>query len=79
MDTLDHRVLYLAVDPAPIPPAYTGLIGIGLIAVAFSTQLALTGFQKPATWLIGFGLSAVITYVDSIVWRRFWAPKSRHL
>ncbi|MDQ2052441.1 SLC13 family permease [Natronolimnohabitans sp. A-GB9] len=40
----------------PIPPAYTGLIGIGLIAVVFSTDLALTGFQKPATWLIGFGL-----------------------
>jgi anion transporter len=40
----------------PIPPAYTGLIGIGLIAIAFSTELALTGFQKPATWLIGFGL-----------------------
>ncbi|ELY61999.1 SLC13 family permease [Natronococcus jeotgali] len=40
----------------PIPPAYTGLIGIGLIAIVFSTDLALTGFQKPATWLIGFGL-----------------------
>ncbi|WP_436348205.1 SLC13 family permease [Natronorubrum sp. FCH18a] len=40
----------------PVPPAYTGLIGIGLIAVTFSTELALTGFQKPATWLIGFGL-----------------------
>ncbi|QSW97724.1 SLC13 family permease [Haloterrigena alkaliphila] len=40
----------------PIPPAYTGIIGIGLIAVAFSTDRALTGFQKPATWLIGFGL-----------------------
>lgn len=40
----------------PIPPAYTGLIGIGLIGVVFSTDLALTGFQKPATWLIGFGL-----------------------
>lgn len=40
----------------PVPPAYTGIIGIGLIAVAFSTDQALTGFQKPATWLIGFGL-----------------------
>lgn len=40
----------------PIPPSYTGLIGIGLIAIAFSTDLALIGFQKPATWLIGFGL-----------------------
>ncbi|WP_408960684.1 SLC13 family permease [Natrinema sp. 74] len=41
---------------APIPPAYTGLIGIGAISVTFSTELALIGFQKPATWLIGFGL-----------------------
>jgi len=40
----------------PVPPAYTGLIGLGLIAVTFSTDLALVGFQKPATWLIGFGL-----------------------
>ncbi|MHC3439869.1 SLC13 family permease [Natrialbaceae archaeon A-gly3] len=40
----------------PIPPAYTGVMGIGLIAVIFSPELALTGFQKPATWLIGFGL-----------------------
>ncbi|MFC6768273.1 SLC13 family permease [Natrinema soli] len=41
---------------APVPPSYTGLIGLGLIAVTFSTELALAGFQKPATWLIGFGL-----------------------
>jgi len=40
----------------PISASYTGLIGLGLIAVAFSTDLALVGFQKPATWLIGFGL-----------------------
>ncbi|UHQ98782.1 anion permease (plasmid) [Natrinema zhouii] len=40
----------------PVPPSYTGLIGIGLIAVTTSTDLALSGFQKPATWLIGFGL-----------------------
>ncbi|ELY96824.1 SLC13 family permease [Natrialba taiwanensis] len=40
----------------PIPPSYTGLIALGLIAVTFSTDLALVGFQKPATWLIGFGL-----------------------
>ncbi|MFC6719242.1 SLC13 family permease [Natrialbaceae archaeon GCM10025810] len=40
----------------PVPPSYTGLIGIGLIAVTASTDLALSGFQKPATWLIGFGL-----------------------
>lgn len=40
----------------PIPPSYTGVIGIGLIGVAFSTELALGGFRSPATWLIGFGL-----------------------
>ncbi|WP_247004700.1 SLC13 family permease [Halosolutus gelatinilyticus] len=40
----------------PVPPSYAGLIGIGLIAVTTSTDLALSGFQKPATWLIGFGL-----------------------
>ncbi|KDE60472.1 sodium:sulfate symporter [Halostagnicola sp. A56] len=40
----------------PVPPSFTGVLGIGLIAVAFSTDLALSGFQKPATWLIGFGL-----------------------
>ncbi|WP_459810134.1 SLC13 family permease [Halopiger thermotolerans] len=40
----------------PVPPSYTGVIALGLIAVAFSTDLALGGFQKPATWLIGFGL-----------------------
>ncbi|ARS91079.1 SLC13 family permease [Natrarchaeobaculum aegyptiacum] len=40
----------------PISPAYTGLLGIALIGLAFSTDLALTGFESPATWLIGFGL-----------------------
>ncbi|QRV14341.1 anion permease [Haloterrigena salifodinae] len=40
----------------PVPPSYTGLIALGLIAVAVSMELALAGFQKPATWLIGFGL-----------------------
>lgn len=40
----------------PIPPAYTGVLGIGLLAVAFSPDLAFAGFQSPATWLIGFGL-----------------------
>ncbi|MFC6764418.1 SLC13 family permease [Natrinema soli] len=40
----------------PVPPSYTGLIGLGMIAITFSTELALVGFQKPATWLIGFGL-----------------------
>lgn len=37
----------------PVPPAYTGIIGIGLIAVAFSTDQALTGFQKPRCGLSG--------------------------
>lgn len=40
----------------PVRPAYTGIVCIGLIGVAFSADLALTGFQSPATWLIGFGL-----------------------
>lgn len=40
----------------PIPPAYTGVLGIGLLAIVFSPAAALTGFQQPATWLIGFGL-----------------------
>ncbi|WP_122091380.1 SLC13 family permease [Halalkalicoccus subterraneus] len=40
----------------PVPPAYTGVVCIGLVGAAFSTELALVGFQSPATWLIGFGL-----------------------
>lgn len=40
----------------PVPPAYTGVVCIGLVGVAFSADLALVGFQSPATWLIGFGL-----------------------
>ncbi|MGM0605480.1 MAG: SLC13 family permease [Halobacteriota archaeon] len=40
----------------PIPPSYTGVICIGLVGIVFSSELALTGFQSPATWLIGFGL-----------------------
>ncbi|ADJ13601.1 SLC13 family permease [Halalkalicoccus jeotgali] len=40
----------------PVPPAYTGVICIGLVGAAFSTELALVGFRSPATWLIGFGL-----------------------
>ena len=39
-----------------VPPAYTGVIGIGLIGLAFSLDLALSGFRSPATWLIAFGL-----------------------
>jgi di/tricarboxylate transporter len=40
----------------PIPPWFTGLLGIGLIGLVFSPSLALTGFAEPATWLIVFGL-----------------------
>lgn len=40
----------------PIPPWFTGLLGVGLIGLAFSPALALNGFAEPATWLIIFGL-----------------------
>jgi di/tricarboxylate transporter len=40
----------------PVPPAYTGLLCIGLIGVAFSTDLALTGFRSATMWLVVFGL-----------------------
>lgn len=40
----------------PIPPAYTGLVCIGLVGATFSADLALVGFRSPATWLVGFGL-----------------------
>lgn len=40
----------------PIPPSYTGVICIGLVGVTFSPDFALTGFNSPAMWLIGFGL-----------------------
>ena len=40
----------------PVPPWFTALVTIGLIGVAFSSGLALTGFQSPATWLIVFGI-----------------------
>jgi len=39
-----------------IPPSYTGLIAVGLIGVVFSPDLAFVGFQKPAAWLVAFGL-----------------------
>ena len=32
------------------------LIGIRLIGVSFSAELALTGFRSPATWLVVVGL-----------------------
>ncbi|MFC7216084.1 SLC13 family permease [Saliphagus sp. GCM10025334] len=40
----------------PVPPWFVGLLGIGLIGISFSPNLAFIGFQSPATWLIVFGL-----------------------
>ncbi len=40
----------------PVPHWFTALVTIGLIGVTFSSELALTGFQAPATWLIVFGI-----------------------
>mgnify|MGYP000047142051 FL=1 len=39
-----------------ISPAYTGVLCLGLVGIAFSLDLALSGFRSPATWLIAFGL-----------------------
>ncbi|WP_262177484.1 SLC13 family permease [Haloarcula laminariae] len=41
---------------APVKPWFTALVGIGLIGVTFSPDLALTGFQSPATWLVVVGI-----------------------
>lgn len=41
---------------SPVEPWFTALVGIGLIGVAFSTDLALTGFRSPATWLVVVGI-----------------------
>ena len=40
----------------PVKPWFTALVGIGLIGVGFSTELALFGFRSPATWLVVVGL-----------------------
>jgi len=40
----------------PIDPSLTGLLGIGALGIGFSTDVALTGFASPATWLIVLGL-----------------------
>jgi len=40
----------------PVDPWFTALVGIGLIGVVFSAELALTGFRSPATWLVVVGL-----------------------
>ncbi|WP_336022604.1 SLC13 family permease [Halobellus salinisoli] len=39
-----------------VSPAYTGVLCLGLLGLAFSLDLALSGFRSPATWLIAFGL-----------------------
>lgn len=41
---------------SPVAPWFTGLLGIGLIGVSFSSDLALTGFQSAATWLVVIGI-----------------------
>lgn len=41
---------------SPVDPWFTGLLGVGLIGATFSTDLALTGFQSAATWLIVLGI-----------------------
>ena len=41
---------------APVEPWFTGLIALGLIGVAFSTDLALVGFHSAATWLVVLGI-----------------------
>ena len=40
----------------PVDPWFTGLIGIGLIGMLFTSELALVGFRSPATWLVVFGI-----------------------
>ncbi|CQH56778.1 transport protein [Halobacterium hubeiense] len=41
---------------APVAPWLTGLLAVGLVGAAFSTDLALTGFQSAATWLVVLGI-----------------------
>ncbi|WP_188424139.1 SLC13 family permease [Haloferax sulfurifontis] len=41
---------------SPVEPWFTALVGIGLIGVAFSPALALSGFRSPATWLVAVGI-----------------------
>lgn len=40
----------------PVPTWYTSLIGIALIGLLFSPDLALEGLKSPAVWLIVLGL-----------------------
>ncbi|SEP01109.1 anion transporter [Halogranum amylolyticum] len=41
---------------SPVEPWFTALVGIGLVGVLFSSELALTGFRSPATWLVAVGI-----------------------
>ncbi|WP_331714154.1 SLC13 family permease [Halobacterium sp. CBA1126] len=41
---------------SPVAPWLTGLVVVGLVGVGFSTDLALTGFQSAATWLVVLGI-----------------------
>lgn len=41
---------------SPVEPWFTGLVALGLIGVAFSTDLALVGFHSAATWLVVLGI-----------------------
>ncbi|WP_276259582.1 SLC13 family permease [Haloglomus litoreum] len=50
--TLFCIVLWVA---DPVPPWFVGLVCIGLVGVAFSPSLALSGFGLSATWLIVVG------------------------
>ncbi|GGM61059.1 anion transporter [Halarchaeum rubridurum] len=62
MPTAQARVLAITLFAivawiaAPVPPWVTGLTAIGLIGLAQTPALALSGFGSPATWLIVFGL-----------------------
>ena len=41
---------------SPVDPWFTGLLAVGLVGVAFSTELALAGFHSAATWLVVLGI-----------------------
>ncbi|QIO24926.1 SLC13 family permease [Haloarcula sp. JP-L23] len=41
---------------SPVKPWFTALLGICLIGVTFSADIALSGFQLPATWLVVVGI-----------------------
>ena len=58
----------------PVAPWFTALVGIGLIGLGFSTELALTGFSSPAIWLIVFGVLIGEATRDSglAAWIEWW-------